>query len=318
MIIDIYSHHIPKSVAEIMTKAKYYGQGKEFPYPMENGDPEVRLKLMDKYGVDIQALSQTTPVLLGFGSEDGAEICRRSNNDNFALCKAYPKRFVNICIVSLMDMKSTMKELDRSVNELDCRGITISANQNGKGLDSPEFYPFYEKVEKYDLPILIHPTHWESYPLVDMDQGWRMMHVFGWPFDTTQAVWRLIFGGVIDRFPTLKIVMHHLGAMFPFFARRIEQNFNAFLRDKLPRHITEYWENLYGDTATDGTVASYPCGYAFFGPDRMMYGSDYPFGAEAGEDFIRSNLTGVKSMNITFEDKEKILGGNAKKLLKIT
>jgi aminocarboxymuconate-semialdehyde decarboxylase len=111
--------------------------------------------------------------------------------------------------------------------------------------------------------------------------------------------------------------MHHLGAMFPFFARRIEQNFNRFLKDEQSRNITEYWENLYGDTATDGTVGSYACGYAFFGPDRMMYGSDYPFGAEAGEDFIRSNLAGVKAMGIPSEDKEKILGGNARKLLKI-
>src|SRR4030043_1318448 len=317
MIIDIYSHHISKSVAEILAKAKYYGQGKQFPYPVENGDPEVRLKLMDSYGVDIQALSQTHPVLLGLSSEDATEICQRSNNDNYALCKAYPKRFVNICIISLLDMKSAMKELDRSINELDCRGITISANQNGKGLDSPEYYPFYEKVMKYDPPILIHPTHWESYPLVDMDQGWRMMHVFGWPFDTTQAVWRLIFGGVIDRYPSLKIVIHHMGAMIPYFVRRIESAFNGHLRDKLPRHISEYWSNFYGDTAVDGTVAAYPCGYAFFGPDRLMYGSDYPFGAEAGEAYIRDNLAGVKAMDIPPQDMEKILGGNAKKLLKL-
>lgn len=317
MIIDIFCHHISKSVGKIMERAKYYGEGKEFPYPVQNADPEVRLGLMDKYGVHVQALSQTTPVLLGFGAEDAAEICRRSNTDNYALCKGYPNRFVNICIISLLDMKSAMKELDRSINELDCRGVTISANQNGRGLDSPEYFPFYEKVVEHDLPVLIHPTHWESYPLVDMDKGWRMMHLFGWPFDTTQAVWRLIFGGVIDRFPSMKIVTHHLGAMIPYFSRRIEQNFNKFLKDKLPRHISEYWGNIYGDTATDGTVAAYPCGYAFFGPDRMMYGSDYPFGAEAGEDFIRSNLVGLKSMDIPSTDKEKILGENAKKLLKI-
>lgn len=300
-----------------MERAKYYGEGKEFSYPVQNADPEVRLGLMDKYGVHVQALSQTTPVLLGFGAEDAAEICRRSNTDNYALCKGYPNRFVNICIISLLDMKSAMKELDRSIHELDCRGVTISANQNGRGLDSPEYFPFYEKVVEHDLPVLIHPTHWESYPLVDMDKGWRMMHLFGWPFDTTQAVWRLIFGGVIDRFPSMKIVTHHLGAMIPYFSRRIEQNFNKFLKDKLPRHISEYWGNIYGDTATDGTVAAYPCGYAFFGPDRMMYGSDYPFGAEAGEDFIRSNLVGLKSMDIPSTNKEKILGENAKKLLKI-
>jgi aminocarboxymuconate-semialdehyde decarboxylase len=319
LVIDIFCHHISKSVGQILPKKKYYSyqEGKEFSYPIQNGDPEVRLGLMEKHGVDIQALSQTTPVLLGFSPKEASEICRLSNNDNYALCKAYPKRFVNICILSLLDMKSAMKELDRSINELDCRGVTISTNQNGKGLDSPEYSPFYEKVVEHDLPILLHPTHFESYPLVDMEKGWRMMHTFGWPFDTTQAVWRMIFGGVIDRFPTMKIVTHHLGGMVPYFSRRIEQNFNKFLKDKLPKHISEYWGNFYGDTALDGTATAFPCGYAFFGPDRMMYGTDYPFGAEAGEDFIRSNLEGIKSMNIPFEDKEKILGGNAKKLLKI-
>jgi predicted TIM-barrel fold metal-dependent hydrolase len=317
MIIDIFSHHISRTVGQLIGKAKYYGEGREFPYPHLNADPEVRLKLMEKYSIDVQALSQTTPVLLGFDAEDAAEICRLSNNDNYTLCKAYPDRFVNICIVSLLDMGSAMKELDRSINELDCRGVTVAANQDGKGLDSREYFQFYEKLVEHDLPLLIHPTHWESYPLVDMDKGWRMMHVFGWPFDTTQAVWRLIFGGVIDRYPTLKIVTHHMGAMLPYFARRIEQSFNSFLREKLPRHISEYWGNIYGDTALDGTVAAYPCGYAFFGPDRMMYGSDYPFGAEAGEDFIRENLLGVKAMDIPAEDMDKILGENAKKLLKI-
>ena len=317
MVIDIYCHHLSRSIGPWMAKEKYYGEGKQLPYPPQNADPEVRLGLMDKYGVQIQALSQTTPVLLGFNAEDAAEVCRLSNDANYALCKTYPDRFVNICIMSLLDVKSALKELDRSINELDCRGVTISTNQKGKGLDSPEFFPFYEKVVEHDLPILLHPTHWEEYPLVDMDKGWRMMHVFGWPFDSTQAVWRLIFGGVLDRYPSLKIVMHHLGALIPFFARRIEGNFNGFLKDKVGRPLSDYWKNLYGDTATDGTTGSYLCGYSFFGPDRMMYASDYPFGPEAGEDFIRSNLEGVKEMRIPAADKKKILSENAKKLLKI-
>ena len=104
MIIDIYCHHISKSVGKILEKAKYYGEGKEFPYPLQNADPEVRLSIMDKYGVDVQALSQTTPVLLGLSSEDAAELCRLSNQDNYALCKAHPDRFVNICIFSLLDI----------------------------------------------------------------------------------------------------------------------------------------------------------------------------------------------------------------------
>jgi predicted TIM-barrel fold metal-dependent hydrolase len=318
IIVDVYSHHLPRSIGPWVAKEKYYGEGKQLDYPLNNGDPEVRLGLMDRYGVHIQALSQTTPVLLGFDPGDAAEVCRLSNDGNFALCKAYPDRFVNICIMSLLDVKGAMAELDRCINELDCRGVTLATNQNGKGLDSLDFFPFYEKLVEHDLPIWLHPTHWDGYPLVDMEAGWRMMHVFGWPFDSTQAVWRLIFGGVIDRFPSLKIVMHHLGAMIPFFSRRVEQNFYKFLPDKLPRPLPEYWKNLYGDSATDGSPASYACGYAFFGADRMLYGSDYPFGPEAGEDFIRTNLEGVKSMKIPAPEKKKILGENAKKLLKIS
>ena len=318
MIIDVFCHHIGESAIKFLNgKSRYYGEGRQYLYPVQNADVEVRLGLMDKYGIDIQALSQTTPVLMGFGAGEAAEICRLSNDDNYALCRTYPDRFVNICMVSLLDVKSAVKELERCMAELDCRGVTVSSNQDGKGLDSPEYFPFYEKLVEYDLPLLIHPVHWESYPLVDQEKGWRMMHVFGWPFDTTQAVWRLIMGGVIERYPSLKIVAHHMGAMFPYFVRRIESTFNRHLKDKLPKHISEYYGNIYGDTAVDGTLAVYPCGYAFFGSDRLMYGSDYPFGVEAGEAYIRDNLAGVRAMDIPAQDMEKILGGNARKLLKI-
>jgi len=323
MIIDILAHHVPKSVAEILETRKYYGEqasyqrdGKELSYPIVNADPEIRLRLMEKYGIDMQALSQTGSVLLGFNAEEQAEICRRTNDGNYALCKDYPDKFVNICLFSLLDMRSAISELDRAIHDLDCRAAMVCTNQQGKGLDSPEYFPFYEKVVEHDLPLFIHPIHWEKYPLADMENGWRLMQILGWPFDTLQAVWRLIFGGVIDRFPSLKIVTHHLGATIPFFTRRIEQNFNRFLKDKLPRHISEYYKNIYGDTATDGSPA-YMCGYSFFGAERMMFGTDYPFGAESGEDFVRSNLEGVKAMKIPKKEKDKILAGNAKKLLKI-
>ncbi len=317
MIIDIFCHHVSKSIGEIIGKSKYYGPGRQFPYPPQNADAGVRLALMDKYGIDMQAVSPTTPVLLGFNAGEAAAICRLSNDDNHALCKAYPDRFVNICIVSLLDMKSAMKELERCIKELDCRGVTVSSNQDGKGLDSPEYLPFYEKLVEHDLPLLIHPTHWESYPLVDMDKGWRFMQMLGWPFDTGQAMWRLILGGVLDSFPALKIVTHHMGGVIPYFARRIEASYNRNWREKLGHELSYYWKNFYGDTATDGTIASYPCGYAFFGPERLMYGSDYPFGGEAGEDVVRANLVGIRTLNIPNRDMEKIMSGNAKKLLKI-
>jgi aminocarboxymuconate-semialdehyde decarboxylase len=300
----------------------HFSKAATYPFPPGNADPEVRLGLMEKYGVDMQALLAhtwiTPPVRKAFSADEQERLRKISNTENFALCGAYPGRFVNICAVSLLDMRAALDELKRCIQELDCRAVTIATNQSGKGIDSPEFLPFYEKLAEHDLPLYLHPTDWEScYPLVDMATGWRMMHVFGWPFDTTQAVWRLIYGGILDRYPTLKVITHHLGALFPYFSRRVEVNAKMYLGAALPKPITEYWGNIYGDTAMDGTRPAYACGYDFFGPDRMLFGTDYPYGLEQGEDFIRENLAGIREMDVSPEIREKILSGNARRLLRI-
>ena len=320
MVIDFSAHLISKRVGDYIARAKWYGPGGVMQFPAQNADPEARLSLMAKYGVDMQALTQTAPVVVGLNPEESAEVCRMSNDDNYALCKAYPDKFVNICFFSLQDMPKALDELGRAVKELDCRAVTLGSNQNGKGLDFEEFYPFYEKLVEYDLPIFIHPVQWESYPLVNAKTAWNAMLVLGWPFDTSQAAWRLVLSGTLDRFPSLKVVLHHYGAMLPFFSRRIEQNIRIGLKLRLKegKDIREYWKNFYGDTALDGAANSYPVGYAFFGPDRSLFGTDYPFGAEAGEDFYRENLKGVKAMNLPAAEMEKVMSGNAKKLLKIT
>jgi aminocarboxymuconate-semialdehyde decarboxylase len=188
VIIDIFNHYITPRVGKFLVD-----EYNNVAYPESNSDPETRLALMEKYGIDMQALSMTTPLLGGKNAKEAAEICRMANEDNYALCKAYPRNFVNTCVISLLDMKTAMMEVDRSINELDCRAVVVASNQNGKGLDSPDFFPFYKKLTKYDLPLLIHPTNWESYPLVeDATNHWWSMDIFGWPFDTTLAVWRII------------------------------------------------------------------------------------------------------------------------------
>ena len=310
---------ISREVGKVLETREYFGQDRskyEMYYSPQNADPDVRIGLMDKYGVDMQLLNQSTPILLGFGPEEAAKICILSNDNTAELCEKYPDRFVGAAAVSLLDVETALHELGRTAKDLGFKCASISTNQNGKGLDSHEYFPFYEKVVDYDIPVFLHPTHWKSYPLVDMKEGWRMMQVFGWPFDTTQAVWRLMFGGVLDEFPDLKVVTHHLGGMFPYFRNRA---FNAQRRHKfgMRRPLSEYWKQIYGDSAVDGTIEALPCGYAFFGRDRMLFGSDYPFGPEEGEVFIRDNLNGIRTMAIPQGDKEKILGGNAKKLLKI-
>jgi predicted TIM-barrel fold metal-dependent hydrolase len=326
MVVDVYCHHSSEHIEEMIRHANESaavpregnaGPLLSFPFPVDASGAEKRLAVMDKYGVDVQVICQTTPALFRIPPEEAARICAASNRENYEMCKAFPRRFVNVCILSLLDVRTALDELQRSIDELDCRGITISTNQNGKGLDSKEYIPLYERIVGRGLPLFLHPTNWESYPLADQAQSWGFMSTFGWPFDTTQALWRLIFGGVMDEFPTLKIVTHHMGAMLPFFAARVETVY-GMIRGKSGKNISEYLNRIYGDTAMGGgKKAVFQLGYEFFGPNRMLFGTDYPFGPEGGEAGVRGSLAGVESMDIPGGDKEKILGTNAKELLKI-
>ncbi|MDI9619221.1 MAG: amidohydrolase family protein [Candidatus Nezhaarchaeota archaeon] len=295
------------------------GYGRKYPHPPESNDPKERIKIMDRYGVDVQVLSQTAPVLTGLDPETAKKVCEASNNAIAEFCAKHPERFAGLAIVSLLDVDSALEELDRAIMDLGLKGVTIPTNVDGEGLDYPQFRPFFERVSKHDVPVFLHPVDWLYYPLIDMRKGWMFLHIFGWPFDTTQAMWRLIFGGVLDEFPNLKIVAHHCGAMLPFFVNRVYDKLEKFrLKEKLRRPITEYWKQIYGDTALDGiNLDPYYCGYAFFGPDRLLFGTDYPFGREYGEAFVRDNLKCIKSMNIPEDHKENILGGNAQRLLKL-
>jgi uncharacterized protein len=326
MIIDIYCHHSSKEIEDMIGKAALAadptttgkaGPSVSFPFPLGPSGVEKRLEVMDKYGIDVQAICQTTPALYRISPEEAAQICTDSNTENYRACKAYPHRFVNVCILSLLDVTSAMDELQRSIDELDCRGITVATNQNGKGLDSKEFYPVYERMARHNLPLFLHPTFWESYPLAEQSQSWGFMSTFGWPFDTTQALWRLIMGGVMDEFPTLKIVTHHMGAMVPFFSFRAETVFNM-MRKGSGKTITDYWDRIYGDTAMGGgNKAVFDLGFDFFGAGRLLFGTDYPFGPDGGEAGIRGSLAGIASLDISGDDREQILGLNAKELLKI-
>jgi aminocarboxymuconate-semialdehyde decarboxylase len=327
MIIDIYTHHSSKLIEEMIGQAKSgpagsigvpAGPSLSFPFPLAASQAESRLSVMDKYGIDVQVICQTAPGLFHIPAEEAAHICTASNSENYELCKAFPQRFVNVCILSLLDMSTAMDEFQRSIDELDCRGITLATNQNGKGLDSPEFFPLYEQMADHDLPLFLHPTNWESYPLADQVQSWGFMSTFGWPFDTTQALWRLIFGGVLDEFPTLKIVTHHMGAMLPFFAARAEAVY-GMMRGRTGKDVSVYWNNIYGDTAMGGgTKEVFQLGYSFFGARRLVFGSDYPFGPNGGETGVSRALAGTRSIEAPAADVERILGENAKELLKIT
>jgi predicted TIM-barrel fold metal-dependent hydrolase len=315
MIIDFSSHIITREVETKLASMEEFRRIKGNFVP-KTSDPEYRIEIMEKYGIDKQVLTQSTPVLEGLKANEASEICRLSNDVIGKICKTYPDRFIPFAVVSLLNVKEAVSELERAVGQWGCRGVTIGTNHDNRGLDHPENSPFYDKVCQLDLPVFLHPMIWQSYPLVDEDPA--VMRLFGWPFDTTQAIMRLLMSGTMERYPTLKIVTHHLGGgMFPFYSNRFNIKFPN-LRKQLKKPLSESFERIYADTAVDGTAAALPCGHAFFGTERMLFGTDYPFSPEDGEVYLRENLSIIKEMKLPEEDKAKILGGNAKKLLKLT
>jgi len=255
MIIDFSSHIITRAAEERLSSRENF-QRLQKNFAAESSDPEERIRVMEKYGIDMQVLTQTTPVLSGLKAGEAAEVCRITNDAIGKICRSHPDRFIPFAVVSLLDVKQAVYELDRAVNEWGCRGVTIGTNHNNKGVDDPENGPFYEKVCEYDIPVFLHPTNWNAYNLVKEDPA--VMRLFGWPFDTTIALLRLIVSGTMERYPTLKIVTHHLGGgMFPFFSNRFNIKFEK-LKKEMKKPLSESLKRVYGDTAVEGTAAALP------------------------------------------------------------
>jgi predicted TIM-barrel fold metal-dependent hydrolase len=314
MIIDIASHIITWEVEEALAKKKAFKLLQK-NFAEDNSNPDRRIALMEKYGIDKQVLSQSPPILQDLTADEAEQICRMSNDAIGRIARNDPDHFIPFSIVSLLNVEAAVNELERSVGEWGCRGVIIGTNQNNMGLDFSEFEPFWQKVCELDIPVSLHPMHWQSYPLVSEDEA--LMRLFGWPFDTTVAIMRLVLSGIMERYPTLKIVTHHLGGgMLPFFSGRFKVKFEN-LQKNLQKPIEYSFDRLYGDTAVDGTAAALPCGHAFFGTERMVFGTDYPFSPENGELYLRENLAIVKEMDLPEDDKAKILGGNTKQMLKL-
>ena len=157
---------------------------------------------------------------------------------------------------------------------------------------------------------------------------YEVWHVFGWPFDTTIAMTRMIFGGLFDRFPALKVITHHLGGTVPFLESRIKNAYDQFgartpeedctaLLRSLEKHPHEYYRMFYADTALYGSPAALECGLAFFGPEHVLFGSDMPFDAEGGARYIRQTLAAIEEMSAPAATKQRMLRENALALLKL-
>jgi predicted TIM-barrel fold metal-dependent hydrolase len=310
MKIDIYSHIMTKKYTELYAKKNPAIKKRVEFTSTAVVDLDVRMRLMNRYPDVLQVLTVANIPLETFAKkEDAIELAKIANEELAELVEKYPDKFVaGVACLPMNDIDASIEEADRAISKLGLKGVQIYSRINGETLDNPRFEPLWEKMARFDLPIWIHPATNDK---LDQDIG-----VFSWPFETSSAMYRLVMSGVFNRHPDLKFIVHHCGAMVPFFNKRIKWVL-SLVPGMYPdiKHPEEHFRKFYTDTAVYGNVPSLMCGYDFYGAGHILYGTDFPLGPKFG--LTGETMESVQNMAITDEEKERILFRNAADLLTI-
>lgn len=328
MRVDFHTHIIPEDIPNFVEKfggarwptlektctcgANIMVAGQVFREVTDQvWSPEKRIQDMDAEGVDIQVLSPI-PVTFSYWAEaHAAEEMARIQNDFIAnTVKQYPKRFIGLGTVPLQDVEVAIREMDRCIHELGLKGIEIGTNVNGKNLDDPAFTAFFEMAEKWEVPLFIHP--WETLGKDRMPRH-NFMYTVGMPSETALAAASLINGGVIEKFPKLKVCFAHGGGSFPYILPRLDQGWNVWPHLRLTSKPPSYYaKNFYFDSLNyDPLNLQYLIDR--FGVDKIVMGSDYPF-------LLREIPPGKivdETLHLSEEQRRAILGRNALAFLNI-
>jgi aminocarboxymuconate-semialdehyde decarboxylase len=322
MKIDIHTHIMPDQMPNWTQKFGYgefiHLEHRNCQACMMKGDKlfriveencfkeDLRRTEMDATGVNIQVLS-TIPVLFNYWAKpaDGHETSRFFNDHIAHTVSKQPQRFIGIGTVPLQDIDLSIREMERCVKELGMPGLEIGSNINGKNLSDPSFFPFYEAAEKLDCALFIHP--WEMMGEDQMQRYW-LPWLVGMPAETSRAICSMIFGGVLARFPKLRVAFAHGGGSFPFTIGRIEHGFSvrpdlvAIDNAVNPRdYIGKFWVDslVHDPKAMDFLID-------IMGTDHICLGSDYPF--PLGEHHPGQL---IETQSYPEELKEKLLYRNA-------
>lgn len=283
-------------------------------------DIDVRLRVMDEAGIDMQLLSLTSPGVQVFDADTGTLLARAVNDRIAAIVHEYPKRFGGLAAIAPQDPARAADEIRRAVNELGLHGIVINSHTHGEFLDDPKFDPILKTAEELAAPIYIHPT----FPPEDMIAPFQRYLLEGalWGFaaETGLHAVRMVMGGVFDRFPNLQIVLGHMGESLPFFLFRLDnvQDFLSGHAQKPPgiasleRRPSQYIrDNIH--ITTSGMFWDPLLNFCLdvMGSDRIIFAVDYPY-----EDSRRAR-DWLAAAPIPDAQKEDIFSRNARKLFRL-
>lgn len=282
----------------------------------KDADMEGHIKAMDKVGIDKAALRWCI-----FPEYLTLELCKKANDDMAETVKKYPGRFLNLAIVPPWDNEDCFEELDRCINDLGCVGVDMQAHYGNLYLDAEEFRPFFNKVNDYDIPVIVHHT-----PLpVDYQSIYEypnMRRQLGRSIDQITCVGRILYSGMLDELPNLKFIHSMMGGGLFAFADLItpkkstisedRERFNPEASDKVRCYLKR---NIFCDMTIPPAwgKAQLECAVKVLGAENIVFGTSYPLRTE----WFYKGVEFVKDMEISEEEKELILCSNAMRLFKI-
>jgi aminocarboxymuconate-semialdehyde decarboxylase len=321
--IDIHTHIIPAHLPDFAKKFGYGGfisldhhkpccarmmvDDKFFREIEDNcWDPQVRMKDCDHHHVDVQVLS-TIPVMFNYWAkpQDCLETSQFLNDHIAGIVKEYPKRFIGLGTLPLQAPDLAIKELERCIKELGLAGIQIGSHINDWNLNAPELFPVFEAAQELGAAVFVHP--WDMMAKDKMQKYW-LPWLVGMPAESSLAICSMIFGGVLERLPNLKVAFAHGGGSFPATIGRIEHGFNVrpdLVAVDNPVNPRNYLKRIYLDSLVhDPMMLDYLI--KLMGADRIALGTDYPF--PLGE--LQPGKL-IESMEYSREVKERLLSGTA-------
>ena len=322
-VIDFQHHYVP---VELAKKHGLYSEKGETTYLQEGGkrattmharlyDLELQLTEMAEAGIDCSVLS----CLLGWSA--AMDECRIINDHLAKVQETYPGKFVGLAQAPVLEGKTAVAEIDRAIRHLGLKGVTITSQIQGVSLDCEKLFPLYEKVCELDVPIFVHP------PLApvgyDLLQDYDLPRVLGREVDLIVATTRVIAGGVLDRFPGLKLVVAHFGGGIAGLKDRLLNKGYRFGTLKKP--FGSYFDMLYFDLAGfEGCLPALHCALQGIRPERLVFATDYPQDFSGvntdtgrGPKEIRAYIEAVGALDLKAAQKEAILSSTAKQLLKL-
>jgi aminocarboxymuconate-semialdehyde decarboxylase len=322
-VIDFHNHFYPPAYLDALTAGKSNVRvvvdqegNPVLHYPGDynvavqgHRDIAYRETVLQKEGVDLQVLTLTTPGTHVEAPARAVELARLVNDAFAAVVRQRAKHFAALATLPLNDPAASARELKRAMTELGFRGAMVFSNVNGTALADPRFDELYRTANDFDAVLHIHPTN----PVgVEAMTDYWLMPLVGFPMDTTLAAAKLVFSGVVERFPRIRWVLSHLGGAIPYLAERLDRGHRAFkeCRAHITRPPSEYLKRFFFDTV-NFDAGALALAIAFAGAGQILAGSDYPH--QIGS--IPSMLQSIRGLDIAEADRKAILGGNAARLL---